>query len=87
MNQNNPHIFVIGNEKGGAGKTTCAMHLIAGLLEKGLAVASLDSDCRQHSLTRYIQNREEYNKRNPEYYDEESLNFRKTRQNRMHINI
>jgi chromosome partitioning protein len=66
MNQNNPHIFVIGNEKGGAGKTTCAMHLITGLLEKGLQVASLDTDCRQHSLTRYIQNREEYNKKNPD---------------------
>lgn len=64
MSQNNPHIFVIGNEKGGAGKTTCAMHLITGLLEKGLRVASLDTDCRQHSLTRYIQNREEYNKKN-----------------------
>lgn len=66
MSQNNPHIFVIGNEKGGAGKTTCAMHLITGLLEKGLKVASLDTDCRQHSLTRYIQNREEYNKQNSE---------------------
>lgn len=59
-----PHIFVVGNEKGGAGKTTCSMHLITGLLEKGLKVSSLDTDCRQHSLTRYIQNREEYNKKN-----------------------
>ena len=57
---NLPYIFVVGNEKGGAGKTTCSMHLIAGLLEKGLSVASLDVDCRQHSLTRYLQNREAY---------------------------
>ncbi len=55
-----PYIFVVGNEKGGAGKTTCSMHLIAGLLEKGLSVASIDVDCRQHSLTRYLQNREAY---------------------------
>jgi chromosome partitioning protein len=55
-----PYVFVVGNEKGGAGKTTCSMHLIAGLLEKGLSVASIDVDCRQHSLTRYLQNREAY---------------------------
>lgn len=63
----NPYIFVVGNEKGGAGKTTCSMHLITGLLEKGLRVSSLDTDCRQHSLTRYIQNREEYNKKNVDH--------------------
>jgi len=57
---NLPYIFVVGNEKGGAGKTTCSMHLIAGLLDKGLRVASIDVDCRQHSLTRYLQNREAY---------------------------
>ena len=62
----NPYIFVVGNEKGGAGKTTCSMHLITGLLDKGLKVASLDTDCRQHSLTRYIQNREAYNAKNPD---------------------
>lgn len=68
MNQNKPesYIFVIGNEKGGAGKTTCSMHLIAGLVDRGFKVSSIDADCRQHSLTRYVQNREEYNKRNPE---------------------
>jgi chromosome partitioning protein len=60
----NPYIFVVGNEKGGAGKTTCSMHLITGLLERGFRVASLDTDCRQHSLTRYIQNRENYNTKN-----------------------
>lgn len=62
----NPYIFVVGNEKGGAGKTTCSMHLITGLLERGLRVASLDTDCRQHSLTRYLQNREAYNNKHPD---------------------
>jgi chromosome partitioning protein len=67
MNQNKPatHIFVIGNEKGGAGKTTCTMHLIAGLLDQNYKVASIDVDSRQHSLTNYIHNREAYNKQNP----------------------
>ena len=39
-------IFVVGNEKGGAGKTTCSMHLIIGLLDKGYKIASIDTDSR-----------------------------------------
>ena len=67
MNQNkNPHIFVVGNEKGGAGKTTCSMHLIIGLLDRGYNIASIDVDSRQHSLTSYINNRKIYNEKNPE---------------------
>ena len=42
-----PHIFVVGNEKGVAGKTTCSMHLIIGLLERGYNIASVDVDSRQ----------------------------------------
>ncbi len=70
-----PYVFVIGNEKGGAGKTTCAMHLIAGLLDKGLKVCSIDTDSRQHSLTRYIQNRSAYNAKNPLHNVPESRHF------------
>jgi chromosome partitioning protein len=55
--QEKPYIFVVGNEKGGAGKTTVSMHLIASLLALGFKVASMDVDSRQRSLTRYIQNR------------------------------
>jgi chromosome partitioning protein len=65
-NKKLPYIFVVGNEKGGAGKTTCSMHLIVGLLDKGYKVTSLDADCRQGSLTRYIENRKKYNENNPE---------------------
>lgn len=60
MSEKSPKIIIIGNEKGGAGKTTCAMHLIIGLLDMGLKVSSLDVDSRQHSLTRYIENRKTY---------------------------
>ena len=56
-----PRIFVVGNEKGGAGKTTCSMHLIAGLLDKGAKVASIDADSRQQSLTSYLTNRNRHN--------------------------
>ena len=50
-------IIVVGNEKGGAGKTTTAMHLIMSLVYLGFKVASIDSDVRQGSLTKYVQNR------------------------------
>ncbi len=57
-------VIVIGNEKGGVGKTTFSMHLIVGLLYYGYSVASIDVDSYQKSLTRYVKNRELYNQRN-----------------------
>jgi len=51
------HIIVFGNEKGGSGKSTTAMHTIVALLKAGRSVASIDTDGRQRSLTRYIENR------------------------------
>ena len=51
------YVIVCGNEKGGSGKTTTAMHLIVALLNAGHTVASVDLDSRQQSLTRYIENR------------------------------
>jgi chromosome partitioning protein len=53
----NGHVVVIGNHKGGCGKSTVAMHLIIGLLQDGHSVASLDLDLHQQSLTRYLHNR------------------------------
>lgn len=51
------HVIVLGNEKGGSGKTTTAMHVIALLLHEGARVGSIDLDGRQRSLTRYVENR------------------------------
>lgn len=51
------HIVVIGNEKGGSGKTTTGMHLIVALLRLGFKVGSMDIDARQRSLSRYLENR------------------------------
>lgn len=51
------HVIVIGNEKGGSGKTTVAMHLAVGLLRMGFKVGGLDLDHRQQSLARYVANR------------------------------
>jgi chromosome partitioning protein len=53
----NSHVIVLGNEKGGSGKTTLAMHLIVALLKCDRRVGSIDIDSRQQSLTRYLENR------------------------------
>ncbi|MDR3285123.1 MAG: division plane positioning ATPase MipZ [Holosporales bacterium] len=53
-----PYIVVLGNEKGGTGKSTIAMNLIVSLLKQGASVASVDVDVRQGTLSRYIANRE-----------------------------
>ncbi|MEA1938311.1 MAG: division plane positioning ATPase MipZ [Pseudomonadota bacterium] len=51
------HIIVFGNEKGGSGKSTAAMHVVIGLLRYGYSVASIDLDVRQGTFTRYFENR------------------------------
>lgn len=55
--------IVLGNEKGGTGKSTTAMHLVVALLKLGHTVASIDLDGRQGTLTRYVANRAAYAKR------------------------
>lgn len=50
-------VIVFGNEKGGSGKTTSAMHTAVTLLKMGYNVAALDLDIRQKSLSTYIENR------------------------------
>lgn len=51
--------IVFGNEKGGSGKTTAAIHLIVGLMKLGFSVASIDLDGYQQSLSCYMSNRKE----------------------------
>ena len=53
-------VVVFGNEKGGTGKSTAAMHLIVALLRAGKAVASIDLDGHQGTLSRYIENRRRF---------------------------
>jgi chromosome partitioning protein len=52
-----PFRIVIGNEKGGTGKSTTAMHLAVALLRLGYRVGSIDLDGRQGTLSRYLANR------------------------------
>src|SRR5512147_2475038 len=51
------HVIVVGNQKGGAGKSTVAMHIVVALMRMGRRTGVLDLDVRQRSLTRYIENR------------------------------
>jgi chromosome partitioning protein len=57
------HVIVMGNEKGGSGKSTTAMHLITALARGGNAVGAIDLDLRQQSLFRYLDNRSDYMRR------------------------
>ena len=54
------HVIVFGNEKGGTGKTTTAMHIAVALLRSGKRVAAIDLDSRQRTFARYIENRSEF---------------------------
>src|SRR6266508_1122822 len=51
------HVVALGNEKGGSGKSTTAMHVAVALMNVGQRVATIDLDSRQRSFTHYIENR------------------------------
>ncbi|OYW38423.1 MAG: hypothetical protein B7Z42_08095 [Brevundimonas sp. 12-68-7] len=50
-------VIVVGNEKGGAGKSTLAIHIVCGLLHAGRRVAILDLDLRQRSMSHFFAHR------------------------------
>ena len=52
-----PTVIVVGNEKGGAGKSTLAIHIVCGLLHAGRRVAIIDLDLRQRSMAKFFANR------------------------------
>lgn len=51
-------VVVIGNEKGGTGKSTTAIHIAIGLAARGAKVACIDLDSRQATLSRFLVNRQ-----------------------------
>lgn len=55
--QKDARVIVVGNEKGGAGKSTVSMHLCVSLMRMGKQVGVIDLDVRQRTLTRYLENR------------------------------
>jgi chromosome partitioning protein len=50
-------VIVVGNEKGGSGKSTVAIHIAVALMKAGQSVATIDLDSRQKSFTHYVENR------------------------------
>jgi chromosome partitioning protein len=58
-NQGTPgaRVIVVGNEKGGAGKSTLAALIATSMLYRGARVAVIDADLRQQSLSRFLANR------------------------------
>ncbi|MEP0990872.1 MAG: division plane positioning ATPase MipZ [Tateyamaria sp.] len=54
------HIIVVGNEKGGAGKSTLSMHIATALARMGHRVGAIDLDLRQKSFGRYAENRQKF---------------------------
>src|ERR1035437_8822946 len=57
------HVVVLGNEKGGSGKSTTALHIAVALLKAGQRVATVDLVSRQKSFTHYIENRRAWGER------------------------
>jgi chromosome partitioning protein len=45
-----PYFIVLGNEKGGSGKSTSAIHIVVSLLREGYRVGAIDLDARQGTL-------------------------------------
>lgn len=54
---NRPAIVVFGNQKGGSGKSTMAIHVVVSLMQSGYTVGTIDLDSRQATMTRFFQNR------------------------------
>lgn len=50
-------VIVVGNEKGGAGKSTVASLIATAMLYQGARVAVIDLDLRQQSVTHFFANR------------------------------
>src|ERR1035437_2314805 len=56
------YVIVVGNEKGGSGKSTIAIHIAVALMKLNQRVATIDLDSRQKSFTQYIENRRVWDK-------------------------
>ncbi|MDH5411542.1 MAG: division plane positioning ATPase MipZ [Alphaproteobacteria bacterium] len=60
LNNKRARCVVIGNEKGGSGKSTTVINLIFGLIDSGYSVICVDLDFRQRTLSRFLECRAAY---------------------------
>jgi chromosome partitioning protein len=59
-NNQRARCIVVGNEKGGSGKSTTVINLIFGLMDRGHNVVCVDLDFRQQTLSRFLECRTAY---------------------------
>ena len=57
LQERSARVIVVGNEKGGSGKSTVAINVAVALMKSGQRVATIDLDSRQRSFSRIIENR------------------------------
>src|SRR5450759_579969 len=57
------HVVVLGNEKGGSGKSTTALPIAVALLKAGQRVATIDLGCRPQRFTRSLNHRSAWARR------------------------
>lgn len=55
LNSRRARCIVVGNEKGGSGKSTTVINLIFGLIDSGHSVICVDLDFRQRTLSRFLE--------------------------------
>lgn len=55
-----PFCITVGNQKGGTGKSTAAIHLAIGLLGRGHSVGCIDLDGEQGTFSHYLANRQAF---------------------------
>jgi len=55
---------VVGNEKGGSGKSTTVINLVFGLMDGGNSVICVDLDFRQRTLSRFLECRTAFSEAN-----------------------
>ena len=63
MTARKAHLIVLGNEKGGSGKSTTAVHIAVALAHDGAKVGVVDLDSRQRTVARYLENRAAFAKK------------------------
>ena len=77
-----PRVIVIGNSKGGSGKSTTAIHIVSGLLSYGYSIGCIDLDGVQATLSNFVDNRRRFSSAKKAQLDLPALHTLKTCQDK-----